>query len=381
MKFYQFAKQMIRGNNGELEEKISNRRDIGKPTQQQQLEQAILTLQLSCIFGWEYDIQTGKLSIIPEQAYLTSDNLPGKILLEELYKSPFRQDQDSIRKKFKLAISRGLSFEQEIKKINAEGKEIWVRVGCQTEQSAGKTIKLKGYLQDITQEKKNELRRLNNKLNLSQQLLQRAIWQQENELGRIAVNLHENISQVLIVARNYLKNDRADLIKENSKYERGIKIVEQAIEQIKELYEKIEVPPLQLLGLQGSLSELIEKYNQLTPTQFVLSDYNEQIEEANEMVKLSLVRIAKELINNIGAHAQASEAWISLELIDRGILLSVKDDGIGFYPDKKQWRGGLNRIEILASQLRGHLQVHSTPGKGCEVLVALPWSRKDRFLT
>ena len=218
-------------------------------------------------------------------------------------------------------------------------------------------------------------------MNLSQQLLQRAIWQQENELGRIAVNLHENISQVLIVARNYLKTDRTELMKENSKYERGIKIIEQAIEQIKELYAKIEVPPLQLLGLQGSLSELIEKYNQLTPTQFELSDYNEQIEEANEMVKLSLVRIAKELINNIGVHAQASDACISLELIDRGILLSVKDDGIGFYPDKKQWRGGLNKVEILTSQLRGHLQVHSTPGKGCEVLVALPWPRNDRFLT
>ena len=117
MKFYQFAKQMIRGNNGELEEKISTRRDTGKPTQQQQLEQAILTLQLSCIFGWEYDIPTGRLSIFPEQASLTSDKLAGNLLLEELYKSPFQQDQESIRKKFKLAISRGLSFEQEIKKI------------------------------------------------------------------------------------------------------------------------------------------------------------------------------------------------------------------------------------------------------------------------
>jgi hypothetical protein len=99
MKFYQFAKQMIRGNNSELEQKISNRGDIGKSTQQQQLEQAILTLQLAYIFGWEYDIQTGKLSIIPEQASLTSDNLTGNQLLEVLYKSSFPQDQDSIRKK------------------------------------------------------------------------------------------------------------------------------------------------------------------------------------------------------------------------------------------------------------------------------------------
>jgi signal transduction histidine kinase len=380
MNFYQFAKQIVKGGNNEPEEHpCTSKSAMGTSIQLREYQQAHLTLRLSGIYGWEYDVTTDQLSTIPEQISHNNENATGFLLLEELYTSPFRQEQDSIRKKMKLALLRGVSFEHEIKKINAEGKESWLRFVCQAEQSAGKTIKLSGYFQDITAMKTNEMRRLNNKLRASQQLLQRAIWQQENELGRIAVDLHENISQVLIVARNYLQNERTEFVIENNKFERGINIIEQAIEQIKELYEKIEVPPLHLLGLQGAIAELIEKYNRITPTQFLLSDYNQEIEDADDILKLTLVRITKELINNICVHAQAAEAWVSLELIDRGIVLSVKDDGIGFYPDKKQWRGGLSRAEILAAQLKGRIQLQASPGKGCEVFIALPWSRKDRF--
>jgi signal transduction histidine kinase len=380
MKFYQFAKQIIKGSNNETEENpCISKSELVTSIQLRECQQANLTLRLSGICGWEYDVTTDQLSTIPAQISHNNENATGFLLLEELYTSPFRQEQDSIRKKMKLALLRGVPFAQEIKKLNAEGKESWIRFVCQVEQRAGKTTKLSGYFQDITEMKTNEMRRLNNKLRVSQQLLNRALWQQENELGRIAVDLHENIAQALIVARNYLKTDRSIIPNENNKHDRGINIIEQAITQIKELYEKIEVPPLHLLGLQGALSEIIEKYNQITPTRFILSEYNEEIEDADDLVKQTLIRITKELINNICVHAQAAEAWVSLELIDRGIVLSVKDDGIGFYPDKKQWRGGLNRAEILAAQLKGRIQLQATPGKGCEILIALPWSRKDRF--
>ncbi len=338
------------------------------------------TLQLARLGGWEYHIKENRLHYTPKHIDWLNTSPTGLAQLEELYSHSSMEDQESIKRKINLAIKKGVGFESEIKKQNGAGKEMWVKIVCQTEREGGQVIKLRGFIQDITSQKKKEIRRYKQSLLAHYQLVQRALWEHENELGRIAVDLHENISQVLIVARNYLQTDLVELNNEESKHERGIRIVEKAIFQIKGLYEKIETPSLSLLGLEGALTELIERYNQQIPTQLLLTEYNELIEEADELIKLTLIRLVKELICNIRIHSQATEGWISLELTDKGILLMVKDDGIGFYPDKQQWRSGLRRTEIMTTVLGGQLELHSSPGKGCDVVIELPWTSKTKFI-
>lgn len=338
------------------------------------------TLRLAKIVGWEYRIAEDCLYYTPGIMDWLFENQPGQASLEELSKSTQALHQESLRRKINQAITSGIGFEAEIKKQTTQGKEKWVRVSCQTERSNGQIVKLIGAVQDITLEKKRELRALQQQLIIPYQLLQRSQWEHENELGRIAVEVHENISQVLIVARNYLQIDLIELTPADGKHERGIKIVEKAIHQLKELYERIDIPPLLLLGLEGALTELIERYNKQTPTQLMLTSYDETIEQTDELTKLTLIRLVKELLNNIRIHAQAVEAWVSLEKTEKGILLMVKDDGVGFYPDKKQWRSGLRRVEITSSMLGGELQINSSPGKGCDVIITLPFSSTRRFI-
>ena len=339
------------------------------------------TLQMARLCGWEYHIENSRLHYIPQKIeWLNINTNDGSAQLDDLFRNSAAEEQESLKRKFKLAITKGVGFESEIRKQTDAGKEIWLRILCQVEEQGGQIIKLKGIVQDITSQKKKEIKRSKKSLLAHYQLVQRALWEHENELGRIAVDLHENISQVLIVARNYLQTDLVELPTEQSKHERGIRIVEKAIFQIKGLYEKIEIPPLSLLGLEGSLTELIDRYNQQLPTELILTEYDQLIEEADELIKLTLIRLVKELISNIRIHSKAAEGWISIELTDKGILLMVKDDGVGFYPDKKQWRTGLRRSEIMTSALGGQLALHSSPGKGCNVTIELPWARQTKFI-
>jgi signal transduction histidine kinase len=379
MDFTTIIKQMINGQKPIRQKKIS----VASPKNSLPENETALennTLRLAKIVGWEYRIAEDFLHYTPGIMDWLFVNQPGQASLDELSKSTQAVQQESLRKKISQAISSGIGFEAEIKKQTTQGKEKWVRVYCQTERSDGQIVKLIGAVQDITLEKKRELRALQQQLIMPYQLLQRSQWEHENELGRIAVEVHENISQVLIVARNYLQIDLIELTPANGKHKRGIKIVEKVIHQLKELYERIDIPPLLLLGLEGALTELIERYNRQTPTQLVLTAYDETIEQTDELTKLTLIRLVKELLNNIRIHAQAVEAWVSLEKNENGILLMVKDDGIGFYPDKKQWRAGLRRVEITSSMLGGKLQVNSSPGKGCDIIINLPFSSSRRFI-
>lgn len=380
MEFTRIIKQMISGQKSISQNNLSR----ASPKEQLLLENEAalinLTLRLARLVGWEYIIAEDCLNYTPGIMDWLFINQPGQASLDELSRSTQAWQQETLKRKINHAITSGTGFEAEIKKQAAQGKERWVRVSCQTVRSNGQITKLVGTVQDITLQKNREFSTLQQQLVVPHQLLQRSLWEHENELGRIAVEVHENIAQVLIVARNYLQLDLIELTLPEGKHERGIKIVEKAIHQLKELYERIDIPPLPLLGLEGALTELIERYNRQTPTQLVLTAYDETIEQTDELTKLTLIRLAKELLNNIRIHAQAAEAWISLEKTEKGILLHVKDDGIGFYPDKAQWRGGLRRAEITSNMLGGEIRVNASPGKGCDVMVILPLSSGKRYI-
>lgn len=374
MEFVSMLKQMMTGDKFTSNRKTSKPPRQNKATQVQEVEFNNSTLRMAKLMGWEYLIKDNFLRFTPGVIDWLFKEPVGQISIDELSLSIHPLQRETFNKKVAHAISNGVGFEIEIKKYTADGKEKWLRIVCQTERKNGHTTKLSGIMQDITLQKKKEKRRIQQHLDVPYQLLQRSLWEHENELGRIAVEIHENISQVLIVARNYLQIDLIEFTPLGGKKERGIKIIEKAIRQLKELYERIEVPPLRLMGLEGSLTELIERYNKQTSTQLVLTAFDALIEEADDLIKLTLIRLTKELIKNVRVHSQASEAWVSLDMNENEIQLTVKDDGIGFYPYKTQWGTGLRRAEIMITSLGGLLELNSSPGKGCDALVTLPFS-------
>ena len=92
-------------------------------------------------------------------------------------------------------------------------------------------------------------------------------------------------------------------------------------------------------------------------------------------VRVQLVNIVKEAINNVLKHAQATKLQIKLDSLGDQWELIVTDNGVGFQPRievQDQHRGsGLSIMEERARLLGGNFSVHSTPGK-TEVRVEFP---------
>jgi signal transduction histidine kinase len=87
-------------------------------------------------------------------------------------------------------------------------------------------------------------------------------------------------------------------------------------------------------------------------------------------------RVAQEAITNVVKHAAANTAHVTLCYEDRGVRLTVADDGRGFSvdPDRRTYAGhwGLLGMRERASQLHGKLVVRSAPGAGTKVVLRVP---------
>jgi signal transduction histidine kinase len=89
---------------------------------------------------------------------------------------------------------------------------------------------------------------------------------------------------------------------------------------------------------------------------------------------LCLFRVAQEALNNVTRHAGAAAARVTLRPKDGGLLLAVRDDGVGF----DSARPGRVRSLGLASMrervqlVNGTFDVESAPGRGTTVIAWVP---------
>jgi signal transduction histidine kinase len=132
----------------------------------------------------------------------------------------------------------------------------------------------------------------------------------------------------------------------------------------------------QVVPLAESLEKLTDDWARANdiPVAFSASGEARQLHPDIETV---VVRAAREALNNIQKHAQATQVIVTLTYMDTLVALDVQDNGQGCDPEslsqKKSGGGfGLKSIGEQVEQLGGELTIEGGPGKGCTVAIALP---------
>ena len=87
-------------------------------------------------------------------------------------------------------------------------------------------------------------------------------------------------------------------------------------------------------------------------------------------LKLALFRSLQELLTNIARHAKATSVEVKLQQKDGRITLSLRDDGIGFYPDERR-KSSLGLVGITERIMAhdGTMDIVSRPGFGTFVKI------------
>jgi signal transduction histidine kinase len=97
--------------------------------------------------------------------------------------------------------------------------------------------------------------------------------------------------------------------------------------------------------------------------------------ELDSAVELELYRIVQEAVNNAIRHARAETIAVEVEARDGAVMMTVRDDGVGFDPGARairERRLGLTSMRERAERLGGTFSVHTAREAGTAVKVEIP---------
>ena len=202
---------------------------------------------------------------------------------------------------------------------------------------------------------------------------------QEQERRRVALELHDELGQLLTAIKinlqlgeRYKEKAPPDLYAEN------LRIVEEALQQVRRLATGLRPSMLDDLGLAPALKWVAEQSASRSGFEVTFHHERTQVRLAPE-IETACFRIVQEALTNISRHAQAKRVDITLRRDGTDLLLEVQDDGLGFDLAAMNQRAlaggslGVLGMQERATLLGGQLDIGSAPGEGCKVRLRCPW--------
>lgn len=207
-------------------------------------------------------------------------------------------------------------------------------------------------------------------------LMARLVKAQEEERGRIAIEVHDDPLQRMAAADWRLEMLRRNLtdpeqLKTVDKLRATVKLT---IEGLRHLLFELRPPGLDRPG--GLSATLRESVQRLAEDVGVSVTFEERLsEEPSVETAVICYRITREALANIRKHAGAGRVDVLIESRDDGVLVQVRDDGVGFSPTEVRAVPG--HLGLFAMQERAELaggwwRVDSAPGEGTTVVFWLP---------
>lgn len=211
-------------------------------------------------------------------------------------------------------------------------------------------------------------------------LLRKLFTIQEDERGRIARDLHDQLGQRLTALRlkiasiTTLCGDRTEL---SETVGRLAEIAETIDREVSFLAWELRPSVLDETDFVTALGNYVKEWTRYSG---IFADFNAiAVSEMkiHKDVETNLYRITQEALNNTAKYAQATKVDVILERHEADLLLIIEDNGKGFEiptgDAAKQKKGfGLVGMRERASLIGGSFDIESTDGKGTTVFVRVP---------
>jgi PAS domain S-box-containing protein len=220
------------------------------------------------------------------------------------------------------------------------------------------------------------LERVNRELELSHERLRalsrRLLEIQEEERGRLARDLHDDIGQALTALKIQVESLRLARGEgaQRARVDECVDTIQSTLERVRQLSLSLRPPQLDDLGLAAALRSHLDRQARVAglASHFDAADTPHELSPDTET---ACFRVAQEAITNVLRHARARNLWVRLYDDGGCLALSVRDDGAGF--DVQAVRGlGLAGMEERTALVGGSLELRATPGQGTLVLAKFP---------
>ncbi|HKQ72722.1 MAG TPA: sensor histidine kinase [Blastocatellia bacterium] len=209
------------------------------------------------------------------------------------------------------------------------------------------------------------------------------IASQESERKRIAAELHDGLSQSLVIIRSRALSSLTAPDDSERAFEQLREIAEAASQVIDDLSEIIyDLSPIQLdrLGLKGAIEDLLNNVGDSHELK-ITRDLDDIAGLLPKEAETNIYRIVQESVNNILKHSEACQMSVKMKKGPEFIELTITDDGKGFVPGQAQFgsrKGGLGLTGVTErTRLLGGLHsIESAPGRGTRISIKLSLKEK-----
>lgn len=308
--------------------------------------------------------------------YTAEEFLDGRVDFRRLVLS---DDLPHIRQAQQTAIEQHTQYAVEYRLRHRDESLRWLlEIGQAIFDEQGQMQFLEGLLLDVTDHKEAEALVMQYQTALRTMALELNLTQ-EHERRRLAVDLHDQICQPLVLANMRLQalRQQCELQTTSQAVSDVIASLEQLIQLSYSLTFALSPPVLHELGFAAAVEWLAEQVQRQHGLR-VHVDYMAAHPPLDEEMRISLFRMLQEILSNVVKHAHAQQVAIAVLYTNGEFQIDVTDDGLGIEADSAPSHSGggfgLFSIRERLNFFSGRLEIESAPGQGTCVSLIVPLS-------
>ena len=358
----------LRDGKGDIIGVVETVRDITeRKHEEEQLRKSEALLsqaeQMTNCGSWELDLKTGKSTLSKNLLQIFGLASEAEWDREEYWARVHPEDRKRARANVERAIAECKPFEHVLRHRAPDGTyRVHFARAIQIPGPDGRTARSIGVAQDITDQTRaeQELRQLSGRL----------LQLQDEERRRIARDLHDSVSQNLLVISLSLAQlgKSADVRSKRGKQvlTDTRKMVKDLSREIRSLSYLLHPPLLDELGLASAVEEYVKGFSQRSGIDLEF-EMTADIGRLSPESETALFRIVQEALGNIQKHSGSSTGKTRLTKEHGDIVLEITDSGRGMRAEHLQERQvgpsalgvGILGMRERMRQLGGRLDISS----------------------
>jgi len=197
---------------------------------------------------------------------------------------------------------------------------------------------------------------------------------QEQALQNISWEIHDNVGQLLSVAKMQLNMIQYSLPeKQQLQISETGEIIGKSLQELRGLAKSLNPETIKNKGLIDSLKLEVERFNRLNFIDASLNVSDEIFNLSNEK-EIILFRILQEFSNNTLKYSKAKKLVIDLSFKENLLDICAADNGIGFdiFDTSKQSGIGLTNMKSRADLIGAKLSFESIENEGTKLYISCP---------
>lgn len=187
----------------------------------------------------------------------------------------------------------------------------------------------------------------------------------EDVLSFVGRELHDNVGQLLSLAKLNLSSSKPEKISE------GKNILNDIIKEVRSLSKTLNLDWVETISIEDFIQRELDKIGNLDFCTVDFSSHGPSLVLSKDQ-KLVLFRIIQECLNNAIKHAQPESIRIQIDTNRSPAQIVIKDDGLGFDLTQQSKGQGLHNLQYRMETIGGKFELNASPGKGTQVKLLLP---------